>query len=176
MTTPEPAPRRRAFVDLTPLRVSPAFARVWAGSAISGIGANLTIVAVGLQIYDITRSTLAVSLVGGIALVPLVVAGLWGGMLADSFDRRTVAILASVAGWLATLGLVVMAIVDLGLGDRVPVWPLYVLTTVNSVAATISQTTRAAIYPRLLPSSLLPAASAMNGQSRGANRPDESVK
>jgi hypothetical protein len=85
VTTPQPAPaRRRRFVDLTPLRESPAFARLWAGSAISGIGTQLTIVAVGLQIYDITESTFAVSLVGGIALVPMIVAGLWGGMLADS--------------------------------------------------------------------------------------------
>ena len=100
-----PAARRRRFADLTPLRASPAFARLWAGSAISGIGAQLTVVAVGLQVYDITRSTFAVSLVGGVALVPMIVAGLWGGMLADSFDRRTVAIISAVVGWLATLGL-----------------------------------------------------------------------
>ncbi|MEZ5189713.1 MAG: MFS transporter [Schumannella sp.] len=162
-----PPGRRRALVDLTPLRASPAFARLYAGTAVSGIGAQLTIVAVGLQVYDITRSTLAVSLVGGIALVPLIVAGLWGGMLADSFDRRTVAIVSAIVGWGSTLGLVVMAIVDLGLGDRVPVWPLYVLTTVNAVAATIGFTTRGSIYPRLLPPELLPGASAMNGMAFG---------
>ncbi|HWM33021.1 MAG TPA: MFS transporter [Pseudolysinimonas sp.] len=168
MTSPDPAPpRRRALVDLTPLRASPAFARLWAGSTISGVGAQLTVVAVGLQVYDITRDTFAVSLVGGIALIPLVVAGLWGGMLADSFDRRTVAILSSVAGWLATLGLIVMAIIDLGLGDRVAVWPLYVLTTVNAVAATIGFTTRGSIYPRLLPPELIPASGALNGMAFG---------
>src|ERR1700712_4102397 len=60
--------RKRRFVDLSPLRQSPPFARLWIGTAIAGIGAQLTIVAVGLQIYDITHSTFAVSLVGGIAL------------------------------------------------------------------------------------------------------------
>lgn len=162
-----PPGRRRALVDLAPLRASPAFARLWVGSAISGIGSNLTVVAVGLQVYDLTESTFAVSLVGGLALVPAVVAGLWGGMLADSFDRRTIAILSAVAGWLTTVGLVVMAVIDLSLGDRVPVWPLYVLTTVNSVAATISFATRSAITPRLLPPALLPSASAMNGMAFG---------
>lgn len=168
VTTPEPAPaRRRRFVDLTPLRASPAFARLYAGTAISGIGAQLTIVAVGLQVYDLTRSTFAVSLVGGIALLPMIVAGLWGGMLADSFDRRTVAIVSAVVGWMATLGLIVMTVIDLGLGDRVPVWPLYVLTTINAVAATISMTTRSSIAPRLLPAHLIAPASAMNGIAFG---------
>jgi MFS family permease len=166
-TDDSPAARRRRFADLTPLRTSPAFARLWAGSAISGIGAQLTVVAVGLQVYDITRSTFAVSLVGGIALVPMIVAGLWGGMLADSFDRRTVAIISAVVGWVATLGLVALAIVDLSLGDRVPVWPLYVLTTVNAVASTISFSTRASITPRLLPAHLIAPASGLNGVAFG---------
>ncbi|MCU1418476.1 MAG: transporter [Schumannella sp.] len=172
MTTPEPLPdpapvRRRRFVDLSPLRASPAFARLYFGSAISGVGAQLTIVAVGLQIYDITRSTFAVSLVGGIALLPMIVAGLWGGMLADSFDRRTVAILSALVGWGATLGLIALAVVDATMGSRVPVWPLYLLTTVNAVAATISQTTRSSIAPRLLPPHLIAPASAMNGIAFG---------
>ena len=92
------------MVDLTPLRVSPAFARLWWGGAISGVGAQLTVVAVGLQVYDITQSTLAVSLVGGIALAPMIVAGLWGGMLADAFDRRLVLFVSAIVGWAATAG------------------------------------------------------------------------
>ncbi len=167
---PVAPPRRRRFVDLTPLRRSPAFARLWVGSAIAGIGAQLTIVAVGLQIYDITRSTLAVSLVGGIALVPMIVAGLWGGMLADAFDRRRVLIISSITAWLATFGLIAMAWIDLSIedgGGRVEVWPLYLLTTVNAVASTISQATRSATIPRILPSELVPAASALNGISFG---------
>ncbi|HWL01695.1 MAG TPA: MFS transporter, partial [Microbacteriaceae bacterium] len=83
-----PAPHR-TFVDLTPLKASPAFARLWAGQSISGIGAWLTMTAVMLLIFDITQSTLLVALVGPISLVPMIVAGLWGGMLVDAFDRRT---------------------------------------------------------------------------------------
>jgi MFS family permease len=164
---PTPAPRRRRFVDLTPLRRSPAYARLWTGSAIAGMGAQLTIVAVGLQIYDITESTFAVSLVGGFALVPMIIAGLWGGMLADAFDRRRVLILASVVAWASTFGLIAIAAYDATADGRPEVWPLYVLTTVNAVAATISMATRAAITPRLLRADLIPAASALNGISFG---------
>jgi hypothetical protein len=177
--TPEAVVKKRRFVDISPLRSSPTFARLWIGSAVSGIGAQLTLVAVGLQIYDITSSTLAVSLVGGISLVPMVIAGLWGGVIADAFDRRRVLIISAVAGWLTTLGLIALAWVDLGVGGpthianthgasgHVPIWPFYVLTTVNAVASTITMATRGSVYPRILPKGLVPAASALNGIAFG---------
>ncbi|MCR8671855.1 MFS transporter [Agrococcus sp. HG114] len=162
--------RRRRMVDLAPLRASPAFARLWIGTAISGIGAQMTIVAVGLQIFDMTGSTMMVALVGGIALVPMIVAGLWGGMLADAFDRRALLIASSLTGWAAVLGLVALSAWDASLvagGERAPVWPFYVLTTVNTVAATISGATRSAVTPRILPPELISRAAALNGISFG---------
>ncbi|GEK80475.1 MFS transporter [Agrococcus baldri] len=165
----EPA-RRRRFVDLAPLRASPAFARLWIGNAISGIGAQMTIVAVGLQIFDMTGSTMMVALVGGVALVPMVVAGLWGGMLADAFDRRLVLMLSSLTGWTAVLGLVALSAWDAALiadGERALVWPFYVLTTINTVAATISGATRSAVTPRILPAHLISRAAALNGIAMG---------
>ena len=160
--------RTRRFVDLAPLRVSPAFARLWIGAAVAGIGAQLTLVAVGLQIYDITRSTLAVALVGGIALVPMIFAGLWGGMLADAFDRRRVLIVTGIISWGSTLGIVTMAVFEATLGaSHVPLWPLYVLTTLSTMASTISQATRSAVTPRILPADMVSRASALNGISIG---------
>ncbi|MEO6534134.1 MAG: MFS transporter [Pseudolysinimonas sp.] len=164
---PDEPMKKRRFVDVTPLRESPAFARLWFGAAISGIGAQLTIVAVGLQIYDITKSTLAVGLVGGFSLVPMIVAGLWGGVLADAFDRRLVLLISAVAGWLTTLGLITLAWVDLESRQHVPIWPFYLLTTVNAVAATITMATRGSVYPRILPRRLVAPASALNGIAFG---------
>lgn len=167
--TPESvdAPKRR-FVDLTPLRQSPAFARLWAGGAIAGVGAQLTVVAVGLQVYDITRSTFAVALVGGIGLLPMVIAGLWGGTIIDAFDRRTVLIVSAILGWAATGGLALIAWWDTGQPEgSVPVWPLYVLATLIAVASTIQFAARQAVIPRLLPGSLVPAASALAGVAFG---------
>jgi hypothetical protein len=166
--TDERPPKRRRFVDTTPLRVSPAFARLWVGGAISGVGAQLTVVAVGLQVYDITRSTLAVSLVGGIALIPMIVAGLWGGMIADAFDRKRVLLVSALLGWTSVIGLASIAWYDSGLpAGELPVWPLYLLATLSSVSATVQMTTRSAVTPRLLPGELVPAASALNGMAFG---------
>ncbi|MEB4615567.1 MFS transporter, partial [Leucobacter sp. M11] len=154
--------RRSLMVDLTPLRQSPAFARLWAGSALAGIGAQVTVVAVGLHLYHLTESTLAVSLVALWSLIPMIAAGLWGGMLADAFDRRRVALLAATGSWLS---IAVLTLITL-LGNEAT-WPLYLLTAINAASATILGTTRAAILPRLLPPALLPAAAALSGISMG---------
>lgn len=159
----------RTFVDLAPLRVSPAFARLWIGQSISGIGAWLTLTAVSLLIFDITGSTLLVALVGPISLVPMIVAGLWGGVLVDAFDRRTVAMTASIISWLSTMALFALAWWDAALvaGDRIDVWPLYLVTTVNAVATTISSAARTAIIPRIVPEGLVSRAAALNGVTFG---------
>lgn len=131
----------------------------------------MSIVAVGLQIYDLTQSSLAVGLVGGIALAPMVVAGLWGGMLADVLDRRKLLMASSIVAWLSTLGLVALAVWDAALitdSTRAPVWPFYVVTTLNAVAATISSATRTALVGRILPADMISRAAALNGIAFGA--------
>ncbi|WP_084102563.1 MFS transporter [Demequina sp. NBRC 110051] len=169
--TAAPPARRRHLVDLAPLKESPAFARLWIGGAVAGIGAQMTVVAVGLQIYEITASTFAVGLVGGIALLPMIVAGLWGGVLADVFDRRRLLIVSSLVAWSSTLALVALAAWDVALhagGGHAPVWPFYVVTTLNAVASTISSATRGSVVGRILEPHLVSRATALNGIAFGA--------
>ena len=154
--------RQSHFLDLTPLRESRAFAALWIGNSIAGIGSQMTIVAVGLHIYDLTQSTLAVSFVGAFALIPMIFAGLYGGMLADAFDRRLILLVAAIVAWASIITLAVIAWSGIEI-----IWPFYLLTTLNAVAATVMGTVRAAVLPRLLPARLLPAASALTGMSFG---------
>jgi len=154
----QPLPRRSHFADLSPFRESPAFFRLWLGSTLAGVGSQMTIVAVGLHIYEITQSTAAVALVGVIALVPMIIAGIYGGLLVDTFDRKTVAIIAETIAWVSVVGLAVLAWTQ---NDTL--WFYYVLTTLNAIAVTIVNAARSAIVPRLLPTRLLPAAGGLNG-------------
>lgn len=154
--------RRSHLIDLTPLRVSPAFARLWAGNTLSGIGAVMTNTAVSLHVYDLTESTFMVSLVAWFALLPMVAAGLYGGAVADRFDRRAVALVASLVAWGSIVALATIAWAEIS-----TVGIFYVITTVNAVAATIASATRQAITPRLLPAELLPKAAALSGISMG---------
>lgn len=157
-----PTQRRSHFADLSPFRESPAFFRLWLGTTLAGVGSQMTIVAVGLHLYQITQSTSAVALVGVIALGPMIIAGLYGGVLVDSFDRRKVAIIAETVAWASTIGLALLA------WFSVEILPLYYLaTTLNAVAVTIVGAARSAIVPRLIPTRLLPAAGGLNGIGQG---------
>lgn len=160
--TPTIEPRRSHFIDLAPLRASRPFARLWIGTAISNIGAQFTMVAIALQVYDITASTFAVALVSGFALIPMIVFGLYAGLLNDYFNRRTVLIVTSVISWSASVTLAALAWLQVDV-----VWALYVLAVIGAVTGAVSASTRSAIIPRLVPVNLLPAASALNGISFG---------
>jgi MFS family permease len=157
-----PRLRRDHLLDLRPLTTSPAFARMWVGSTLAGLGGQLTIVAVMLHMYELTASTFAVSMIAVAGLVPMVIAGLYGGMLADAFDRRRVALLAASVTFASTLLLAVLA-----WSDGETVWWLYILSIVNSAANSVVLAARQAIVPRLIPRELLPAASALGGITVG---------
>jgi len=156
------APAKSLFLDLTPFRHSRAFGRLWLGTALGSIGQEMTVVTVALQVYALTSSTFAVSLIAGIALGPIVIMGLYGGTLADRFDRRWVAMSASVISW----GAIIVLTVHAWLGGT-SLWLLYIAATVNAAANTVGSITRRAIIPRLLPRELLPAAGALNGINVG---------
>jgi len=154
--------RRSAFIDLRPLTTSPAFARLWIGSTLAGLGGQLTVVAVMLHVFELTQSTFAVSMIAVAGLLPMILAGLYGGMLADAFDRRTVALLAAVVTFVSTALLAVLA----WTGLETVGW-LFVLSVVNSAANSIVMATKSAITPRLIPRELLPAAAALQGVTVG---------
>ena len=144
------------LLDLTPLRVSPAYRRLFTGFTLAGIGSQLTVVAIGLQVYHLTGSSFSVGLVGLFALVPIIVMGLYGGALIDAHDRRTVALVASTVMWVSGIFTALQA----WLGNTNPL-VLYLLVAVNSAGFAVVSPARSAIYPRLLELSLLPAANAL---------------
>jgi MFS family permease len=142
-------------MDVRPLRV-PAYRRLWIGNGVSMFGFQLTAVAVPVQMFDLTRSSLWVGLLGIAGLVPLLVFGIWGGAVADAVDRRRLLLASSLLMWSATLGLLAQAL----LGARSPEL-LLGLVAVQTMAFAISSPTRQAIVPRLVPPVELPAANAL---------------
>ena len=154
--------RRSLLLDLAPFRASRHFTWMWIGALVTGIGNTLTAVAVGLHVYELTGSTFAVSMVGVIALLPTLWAGLYGGTIVDRFDRRRVALAAAAVAWLSTAGIALLA----WLGQET-IWSLYALSAVNTIGATLVGASRQAMIPNLIPDRLLPAAVALNGMSMG---------
>lgn len=152
----------RLLADITPLRVSVPYRRLWTGGFLSGIGTHLTTTAVGLQVYDITGSTFSVGLVGLFALVPLVAMGLYGGSVVDAHDRRTVVIISTTGIVVVSLLLAAQAWAQLE-----NVWVLYVLVSFQNGLFGINSPARSTIVPRLLAKEHVPAANALNSLTMG---------
>ncbi|MBW5482354.1 MFS transporter [Streptomyces bambusae] len=154
--TAAPRPRRRIFADLTPLRTSPDYRRLWIGNTISWAGQAMTALAVSLQVYDITHSSFSVGLVGLFSLVPLVVFGLYGGAVADTVDRRTLGLYSAAGAAALSVALATAAL----LGFH-RVWFLYAVVALQSVCGALNSPARSAMIPKLLPPEQLPAANAL---------------
>lgn len=146
----------RVFADTTPLR-SPDFRRLWVAGIPTVIGANLTIFAVPVQIYALTRSSAYVGLAGLFALVPLVVFGLLGGAWADAMDRRKLLIIASSG--LAVASVLLWMQAAAGLNN---VWIVLGLLALQQGFYAVNAPTRSAAIPRLVAAGDLPAANALN--------------
>ncbi len=146
----------RLLADTTPLR-NQYFRRLWLANIVTVIGSQLTIVAVPAQIYEITGSSAYVGLTGVFGLVPLVVFGLWGGALADVFDRRTLLIVTSIG--LIVSSALFWAQAAAG-GDNV--WIILSLFAIQQAFFAVNQPTRTAVLPRLLDAGELPAALSLN--------------
>ncbi|MGW8766142.1 MFS transporter [Streptomyces sp. NPDC055815] len=149
--------RRKVFADLTPLRTSAHYRRLWFGNTVSWVGQGMTSLAVSLQVYDITRSPFSVGLVGLFSLVPLVVFGLYGGAIADTVDRRKLG-LASASG----SAVLSVALAGAAIAGFHHVWFLYGIVALQAVCTALNSPARSAMIPRLLPPEQLRAANALN--------------
>jgi MFS family permease len=147
---------KRLLVDIRPLQESPEFRRLWLGQTLSTLGGQMTGVAVAVQIYALTESSLAVGMIGLAVAVPLVALGLFGGSFADAVDRRKLVLATSSLLAVVALGFVAQAALDLR-----QVWPLYVLLALQSCLVALDAPARRTFMPRLLPPALLPAAAAL---------------
>ena len=155
-------PRLRA--DLTPLRSSRDFRLLYASRTITALGTDATEVALLVQARQLTGSTFAVGLLGAVELVPLVVFGLYGGVLADRFDRRRLSV-ACEAG-LACCAAVLMLN---ALAPHPAVWLLYVVTALMMAMAALQRPSLEASMPRVVPKDQLMAAGALMSMSQNAS-------
>ena len=148
---------RRIAIDLSPLRASRDFRRLWSGLLLSGAGYHFTVVAVFIQIYDLTDSTAAVGLVGLVGLMGIVAGILAGGTFIDAVDRRTTLMWAQVAAG-AGSGLLLLG----ALAGRPPVGVVYAGVAVISGVSAIDSSVRNATVSRLVGRELLPSALTLN--------------
>jgi small-conductance mechanosensitive channel len=99
------------WLDVSPLRSSRDYRRLWTGDLLSSAGQQFTIVALPYQVFTLTHSSFDVGLLGAVQLVPVLVGALTAGTLADAFDRRR--LLAAAQLGLETYVVVLLAVIVL---------------------------------------------------------------
>jgi MFS family permease len=148
---------RRLFLDTAPLRHDRDYRWIWSGQVISGIGNQITRVALPFQVYVLTGSTLAVAALTFFQLVPILLFALGAGSLADAVDRRR--LLMVTQSGMAVCSLVLTA---LALGGDPPLPALFAVAFLAAGLGAVDQPTRSSAIPRLVPPERLPAAIALN--------------
>ncbi|MET8554683.1 MFS transporter [Streptomyces sp. NPDC004959] len=147
----------RVLPDPTPWRTLPDFRRLWVQGVITSLGSFMAVVALPLQIKELTGSPFAVGAMGLVELVPLVVCGLYGGALADVADRRRIILLTE-----AGLGFLAAVLLVNALLPHPLLWPLYVVAAGVSGLSGLQRPALDALIARIVPHEQVPAAAALN--------------
>ena len=153
---PEPARPLRGPKILRPLRIRD-FALLWAGATVSLIGDGIYVVALAWQVYELSNSPTALSLVGVAWTLPLAAFVLVGGIVSDRIDRRRVMIAADLVRVLAAGAIGVLSVTG-----AVELWHLIVLAAVFGTGEAFFGPAFTSIVPQLVPRHLLLEANSLD--------------
>jgi MFS family permease len=143
----------RSLIDVSALRTSAPFRRMFSAQLVSSIGSQVTLVALFFQVFQLTDSTLMTGLLGLAMVIPTLSLALLGGAIADSMDRRRLLVLVQVA-----MAIVSLTLAWLATTDDPPLWALYVLAACASSFAAVDGPTRSAVIPMLVDAATLRSA------------------
>ena len=138
-----------------PLR-SRDFTLYWAATTFALVADGIYYVAVAWQVYDLSNTPTALSIVGVAWSVPMVVFVLWGGVAADRFDRRRVIAAANVLRATA-----MAALATLALAGVIELWQIVAIVVLFGAGEALAGPATGAIVPDLVPERLLVQANAL---------------
>lgn len=145
-------------IDLSPLKKYPQFRYLFLGQLISLLGSNIAYVAAPFLIYQLTKSTAQVGLLGVVSLLPLVLFGFWGGSVADVWNRRKIILICE--GLLALLSAGFALAIHYNLVTEI--W-VFVAIALMSALGGFHRPALESLTPRLVAKEDLPIVSSLNG-------------
>ncbi len=146
----------RFMIDTRPLRRR-EFRLLWFGELVSETGSNIAVVALYVQVYQITGSALAVGGIGLVQFVPILLSALFGAPLVDRHDRRSILL---IAHW-CEAGAALLLLAGIWIGSP-PLVLVYFAAALVAGSGSLSQAARSAMTPNLVTDEELPAALALN--------------
>ena len=102
-------------------------------------------------VFDLTGSFLQLGILGSLRILPLVVIGLLGGVLADIIDRRKILMFGYGGSFLTTGVLAVLSLT----GNLESIWPVYATTLLSSTVTVLDGPARTGLIYDSVPRSHL---------------------
>jgi MFS family permease len=135
----------------------PLYRRYWFASFASVGGTQLVALAQGWLVYKLTGSALDLGLLGAAAAVPNILMSLFGGVVADRFDKRRIILVTSLLN-----AALLFLLATLDASGHVRVWHVMTIAALTSVISGVEWPTRQALFPHLIERPGLLSAVALN--------------
>lgn len=130
------------------------FRLFFVGQAISQCGTWMQTIALGWLVVQLTHNSgVAVGFAIALQFLPTLLFGVWGGVIADRFDKRTVLLCTQVA-----MAAVAVLLAAIDLSNAVELWMLYAIIVVLGMALAVDNPTRQSFVSELVPAKALPNA------------------
>jgi MFS family permease len=133
------------------------FGLFWVSLLFSAVGSQISAIAVGWQVYEITSSPFQLGLTGLFRALPVMVFSLPGGVVADRMDRRRLLIVTQALA--AILALILGLLTSTG---QVRVWHIYAVAFLSGAVGIFDAPARTALIPLLVSREQLASAYALN--------------
>jgi MFS family permease len=141
-------------MDLRPLRHRD-YRLLFTAQVVSTMGTMVTYAALPYHMFQLTRSSLAVGLLGLFELIALLSTAFIGGALADAIDRRRMGMVTDVALAAGSAMLALLA------ATTASPWMLYAVAAWMSALAALQRPSLQALVPRFLPKDEITGAAAL---------------
>jgi MFS family permease len=139
------------------------FITIWAGQLISVVGSGLTSFAVGIWVYQRTRSITDFALISVFVTLPGILISPFSGAIVDRINRRTAMLVSDLAAGICTF-----IIALLFFTHRLQLWEIYFLVAIGSLSAAFRFPAYLALLSQLVPAKQVGRASGMMQLGPGA--------
>ncbi len=134
------------------------FRLLYTGVTVSLIGDGITLVALAFQVYDISNTPTALSVVGLAWTLPMVAFLLAGGVLADRIPRRRLLIAADLIRGSSLLGIGLLSVLG-----SIELWHVVALSVPFGIGQALFAPAYEATIPEIVPRPLLVQANSLYG-------------
>ncbi|MEP0321267.1 MFS transporter [Bauldia litoralis] len=136
------------------------FARFWASRFFTTFATQIVSVAVGWQVYDLTRDPFDLGLVGLVQFAPSLLLVLVTGAVSDRFNRRMIVAICQIVEASCAAALLILV-----LADDINVTAIFIALAVFGVARAFMNPASQSLIPNLVPAKSLASAIALSASS-----------